>query len=261
MYDFLKKRQVMGILNVTPDSFSDGGKYDSVELAVEHAQQLIAQGADIIDIGGQSTRPGYVEVPANVELVRVLPVVTALKKITDVPLSVDTFFPEVATACMQAGADIINDIAGLDRPGMVEAIAKFPDVGVIIMFSRKRSAQGLAEQLHNFYAEKINLLNAHQVDLKRICLDPGVGFHKSIIENLDLIQTPEKLRYENFPLLYGVSRKRTIGTMTGETDAAKRDPGSIAASLWLLEHGVEIVRVHDVDSMQQANRVFQTLHH
>ena len=183
-----------------------------------------------------------------------------LKKITEVPLSVDTYFPEVAEACLAAGVDILNDIKGLDQPGMMAVVKKYPAAGLIIMHSRPRTALPLAADLTNFYREKITELEQAGIDLRRVCFDPGVGFGKSINDNLDLIQTPEKFRYEDFPLLYGVSRKRIIGTLTGEKVANKRDPGSIAASLWLLEKNVEIVRVHDVSGMQQANHVFETLH-
>lgn len=260
MFDFQGKRQVMGILNVTPDSFSDGGEYRGVAAAQAHAEELIAAGADWLDLGGQSTRPGYQEVTPEEELARVLPVLKAIRPLTELPISIDTYFPEVASACIAAGADVINDIKGLDIPGMLDVLRQAPQVGIVVMHSRIRQEKSLDEDLAEFYQEKMNLLTAAGIEKKRICFDPGVGFGKTVAENLSLIQDPERYRPQDYPLLYGVSRKRTIGFLTGEERPERRDPGSVAASLWALEKGVEIVRVHDVFSMQQANRVFQTLH-
>lgn len=259
MFDFTKKRQIMGILNVTPDSFSDGGKYNSLEAGIFHGEKLAAEGCDILDIGGQSTRPGYQEISASEELARVLPVVKALKKKIQLPLSIDTYFPEVAEACLAEGVEIVNDISGLDHAGMLSVLQKYPESQLVLMHSRPRKNLPLKEDLGAFYQEKIQLLQENYFDLKRVCLDPGVGFGKTLEENIQLIKDPEAFRYENLPLLYGISRKRTMGALSGETVAEKRDPASVAASLWLLEHGVEIVRVHDVFAMKQANDVFMAL--
>lgn len=253
-----KKNQIMGIVNVTPDSFSDGGHYADAPNAIAHGKALVAQGADVLDLGGQSTRPGFVEVPPAEEIRRLLPVIKGLKD-CGVPLSVDTYFPEVAEAAILAGATIINDIKGLDMPGMAEVIAKYPTVQVIIMHSRPRRAESLVEDIQTFYEEKIALCQKHQIPLENICFDPGVGFHKSPAENLDLMQFPEKYRYLNFPLLYGISRKRIIGRLSGEVDPAKRDFGSVTASLYLANQGVEIIRVHQVAGMKAALLTWQAL--
>lgn len=259
MMDFTKKRQIMGILNVTPDSFSDGGKYNSLAKGIAHGEALAAAGCDILDIGGQSTRPGYQEISPEEELARVLPVVKELKKRLTLPLSIDTYFPEVAEACLAEGVEIINDISGLDHSGMLEVLQQYPKSSLVLMHSRPRRALSLKEDLFTFYEEKIQLLQENEIDLSRVCLDPGVGFGKTLEENIQLIKEPETFRYQNFPLLYGISRKRTIGALSKEEVAEKRDPASVAASLWLLEKGVEIVRVHDVFAMKQTSDMFMAL--
>ncbi|MGX2945344.1 dihydropteroate synthase [Enterococcus alishanensis] len=256
--DFTKKDQIMGIVNVTPDSFSDGGKYSDVAAAIAHGKQLVADGADILDIGGQSTRPGYQEVSPEIELARIIPVIEGLKSLA-VPISVDTYFPEVAKGAIQAGASIINDIKGLDTPDMAETLAKYPEVKIIIMHSRKRNSQSLAVGLADFYAEKIALCEKVGISLANICFDPGVGFGKSAAENIELVRYPEKYRFENYPILYGISRKRTIGHLTGEEQADQRDFGSVTASLFLLNQGIEIVRVHNVFGMKQALKTWRSL--
>lgn len=259
MFDFKQKNQIMGILNVTPDSFSDGGQYTNIQQAVDHALEMEVMGADIIDIGGQSTRPGYQEVSSEEELARILPVVEALKQQVKIPISIDTYFPDVAEACILAGADIINDIKGMDHPGMAEMLAKYPQTGVIIMHSRKRRDLPLVEDIQDFYQEKIEECQKVGIDLSRICFDPGAGFHKEPEGNLAIMQDPNAFRYKDFPLLIGISRKRSIGTITGVADAQERDFASVTASLFALQQGVEIVRVHNVGGMKQAVDVWQAL--
>lgn len=254
-----KKDQIMGILNVTPDSFSDGGDFSRTDKAIIHAKEMIEAGVDIIDIGGQSTRPGYTEIPQEEELNRVLPIVKELRKITDLPISVDTYFPGVAEAVIEAGATIINDIKGLDQSGMGEVVAHY-DIPVILMHSRYRNeAVDVVTDLQNFYEEKIKLCQQLGIKPENISFDPGVGFHKSVAENELMIASPEKFRFEDYPLLYGVSRKRTIAQLTGETNPKERDFGSVAASLYVLNKGVEIVRVHNVKGMRDALSVWQKL--
>lgn len=261
MYDFKKKYQVMGILNVTPDSFSDGGEHFSPEQALAHARQLIAEGADILDIGGQSTRPGYVEVSPEEEIARVVPVIRELKRITPLPLSVDTYFPEVAAAAISAGCDIINDIRGLDTPGMLAVLAQAPHVGIIIMHSRPRRKElTVAADIQSFYQEKYDACLAVGIDPTRLCFDPGVGFAKSPAENITIIREPGKFRFRDFPVLYGVSRKRTIEHLTDEPNPKERDYGTIAASLFACDRDdVEILRVHNVKGMADALKVWSRL--
>ena len=249
----------MGIVNTTPDSFSDGGNYTTVETALAQAKKLIAEGADILDIGGQSTRPGYQEVSPEIEQARVIPLVEAIRRFSEIPISVDTYFPEVAAAAIQAGATIINDIKGLDMPGMADVLASHPEIQVVIMHSRKRGALPLAEELQAFYQEKMEQCQAAKIPLANICFDPGIGFHKTVEENIALLKNPAAFRYQDFPLLYGVSRKRTIGTLTGEENPQARDFGSIAATLFAAEKGVEILRVHNVKGLKQTFDVWRAL--
>ncbi|MGK0550823.1 dihydropteroate synthase [Enterococcus faecalis] len=251
--------QIMGIVNVTPDSFSDGGKYTSVAAAVSHAQQLILEGADLLDIGGQSTRPGYQEVSAEIEAERVIPVIEAIHAISPIPISVDTYYPEVAAAAIQAGATIVNDVKGLDTPNMAETLAEYPDVKVVIMHSRLRKNLPIAKDLQQFYQEKVQQCQALKIPLENLCFDPGIGFHKSMADNIEILKNPAAVRYQAFPLLYGVSRKRTIGALTGEQEPARRDVGSAVASLFAAQQGVEILRVHNVQALKQAFDVWQQL--
>ncbi|WP_207694120.1 dihydropteroate synthase [Enterococcus sp. DIV0212c] len=254
------KTQIMGILNVTPDSFSDGGQYNDLDKSLIQCEAMLAADVDIIDIGGQSTRPHYQEISAAEEKARILPIVQAVRKRTDKPISIDTYFPEVADAALAAGATIINDIKGLDTNGMVEIAQKYPECGLIIMHSRPRNRElTIVEDIQQFYEEKLALCQRHGIAPNRICFDPGIGFGKTQEENIEILKYPESFRYKDFPLLYGVSRKRTIAAMTNEADPSARDFGSITASLFAANKGVEIVRVHQVKGMRDALNVWQTL--
>ena len=213
MIDLKKNYQIMGIVNTTPDSFSDGGSYTTVDVACQHALHLLEAGADILDIGGQSTRPGYEEVSPQVEADRVLPLIKKIRETSLTPISVDTYYPQVAEAAIQAGATIINDIKGLDTPGMAEVLAQYPEVQVVIMHSRKHQSLSLKEELHQFYTEKIEQCQKYGLSLEKICFDPGIGFHKTVAENLQLLKDPNAFRYQDYPLLYGVSRKIYVRKM------------------------------------------------
>ncbi|WP_086444869.1 dihydropteroate synthase [Candidatus Enterococcus lemimoniae] len=255
-----KEPQIMGILNVTPDSFSDGGQFNELAKAMAHCEEMLAANVDIIDIGGQSTRPNYQEISAKEEKERILPIIRAVRKKTDKPISIDTYFPEVADAALAAGANVINDIKGLDTNGMIEIAQKYPDCGVIIMHSRPRRTElSVADDIQQFYQEKIELCQKSEIDSMRICFDPGIGFGKSQEENIEILKHPEAFRYQDYPLLYGVSRKRTIAALTNEADPTERDFGSIAASLFAVNKGIEIVRVHHVKGMRDTLNVWQTL--
>ncbi len=261
MFDtMLDKKQVMGILNVTPDSFSDGGRYVDPAQAVEHARLLIQEEADILDIGGQSTRPGYVEVSAEEEIARVIPVIKEIRRFSAIPISVDTYFPKVAAAAFEAGASIINDVRGLDTPGMKELVHQYQPP-VIIMHSRKRKREWTAAQdIQRFYEEKLEECEKLGLTREKICFDPGVGFGKTTEENIEMIRTPKAFIMPGIASLYGVSRKRVIGHLTGENEPANRDYGTISASLCVLEKGVDIVRVHNVKGMKDALKVWETCH-
>lgn len=260
MIDFRKKQQVMGILNVTPDSFSDGGEHFGVEKALEHALLLINQGADILDIGGQSTRPGYEEVSPKIEMMRILPVIQELKKRTTLPLSIDTYFPEVARAAIEAGADIINDIKGLDTPGMLAVLAEATDVGIVIMHSRlRRKELSVAADIQAFYQEQFERCLTYNIAPECLCFDPGIGFGKTPTENIAILQNPGAFRFQDFPLLYGVSRKRTLQHIIGDSLPQERDYASVTASLFAAQADVEIVRVHEVKGMVDALKVWSVL--
>ena len=254
-----KNKPIMGILNVTPDSFSDGGDFSRIDHAVSHAKEMIDCGVDIIDIGGQSTRPGYVEISSSEEMKRVVPVIKEIRTFSHIPISIDTYFPDVAKAAIEAGADIVNDVKGMDMPGMAEVVAK-AHVPIIIMHSRQRDESlSIFDDLQVFYEEKIKLCQQHGISDELICFDAGIGFHKSMEDNELILAYPEKCRFENYPLLYGVSRTRTIAHLTNEKQPKERDFGSITASLFALNQGVEIVRVHNVKGMKDALNVWDTL--
>lgn len=254
-----KDKPVMGILNVTPDSFSDGGDFSQVNQAIAHAKEMIEDGVDIIDIGGQSTRPGYIEISPEEEVKRVIPVIKEIRQFSNIPISIDTYFPEVAKAAIEAGADIVNDVKGMDMEGMADIVSRY-GVPVIIMHSRERQKElSIFEDLQEFYQEKIKQCQEHQISLDNICFDPGIGFHKSMEDNELILSFPEKCRCNNYPLLYGVSRKRTIAHLIDEDKPKERDFGTVAASLYAIEKGVEIVRVHNVKGMCDTLKVWNKL--
>lgn len=292
-FDFHYRQQILpsggptvlcGIVNVTPDSFSDGGKWADHDKAIAHAKDLIAQGAGMLDIGGESTRPGSTPVPAEEEIARVVPVIRALKEAVDVPISIDTWKADVAQAAIEAGVDIINDITGLlGDPHMAEVIAQ-SDVGVIAMFNPviarpnnpgsqifpSFGAEGVfsAEELDNFshlpiqdvmmaYFNKVlEVTDALGIDRQRLMLDPGIGFGLTKRENLLLIRDLAKLHGIGFPIFLGVSRKRFVVNLMEEAGInvnpdnpegfTNRDEASAALSVIAAIKGVEVVRVHDI---------------
>ena len=262
-YEFdLERPLVMGIVNVTPDSFSDGGRHIEPDAAVAHARQLIAEGAQILDIGGESTRPGAQPVAAADELARVLPVIEALRD-CGVPLSVDTFKPEVMRAVLDAGADMINDIYGFRQPGAIDAVAG-TRCGLCVMHMKgePRTMQenpeygDLLGEIGVFLGSRAQRLRAAWVDPRRIVLDPGFGFGKTADQNYQLLRRLASLRVSSYPLLVGVSNKSMIGHATGRP-VAGRTAGSIAAALACVARGASIVRVHDVAATVDALKVWQ----
>lgn len=227
----------MGIVNITPDSFSDGGSFKSSEDAVNHALKLLGDGADIIDLGAQSTRPGYTEIPPEEEWKRLEPVLKELRKKTDAPLSVDTYFPFVAEKALKNGADIINDISG-NINSETETLCERYGAGIIIM----HNGAGGVKEINEFFDKVITDCNIKE----QLCLDMGIGFGKSYEENLELIANVDKYKKEGFPLLLGTSRKRVIGAASGEENPEKRVFGNIAADTAAILKGVDIIRLHDV---------------
>lgn len=249
----------MGILNVTPDSFSDGGEFDDPLTGVARARRMFAEGAHIIDVGGESTRPGSAEVPPAEEISRVRPVLVSLADELPIPLSVDTRHAEVARSAVEAGAAIINDVSGFRDPEMVE-VAAGTDAGLIVMhmLGEPRTMQedprygDVVDEVRDFLARQTRELVGAGVAPERICVDPGIGFGKTLQHNLEILRRLPEIAGLGFPVLVGVSRKRFIGDITGATDPRDRLGGSIGAATWAVTHGADIVRVHDVADTVRA---------
>jgi dihydropteroate synthase len=264
-YEFdLERPLVMGIVNVTPDSFSDGGEHDNADAAIAHARRLVEEGAHILDIGGESTRPGAAPVSEEDELARVLPLVEALRG-CGVPLSIDTFKPGVMRGVLDAGADMINDIYGFRQPGAIEAVAG-SRCGLCVMHMKgdprtmqeKPEYSDLLGEIGLFLGSRAQKLRAAWVDPRRIVLDPGFGFGKTPDQNYQLVRRLGSLRVSSYPLLVGVSRKSMIGHATGR-EVRSRLPGSIAAALACVARGAAIVRVHDVAATVDALKVWHAV--
>jgi dihydropteroate synthase len=257
----LNRPHVMGIVNITPDSFSDGGKFSSTDLAVEHALKLIAEGADILDIGGESTRPGAAIVSLDEELKRVIPVIEALSKTCNVPISIDTYKPEVMRQAITAGADIVNDIRALQEPNALEIVAQ-SNVGICLMHMQgtPQTMQlephyiDVVSEVKQFLVDRVNAALAHGIVKSRILLDPGFGFGKTRAHNIALIQHLDELNTIGLPLLVGLSRKSVLGSITG-ADEGQRLYASIAASVISAMKGAKIIRVHDVKATVNALKV------
>ncbi|MDT2829363.1 dihydropteroate synthase [Vagococcus carniphilus] len=256
----MTKVKIMGIVNVTPDSFSDGGQFFDAKKAIEHGVDLAEDGADILDVGGQSTRPGYTEVSTEEEVKRIEPVIKGLREQTDLPISIDTYFPEVAERALSLGANIINDVRGFDIEGMLDVALKYPKSKLIIMHSRPRKEElSVEDDIFQFFKEKYEECQKVGIADDRIIFDPGIGFGKSLEENIKILQQPELFRFKEYPLLYGVSRKRTIAHLIEEKRPLERDYASVAASLFSATKGVEIVRVHQVKGMKDSLKVWNQL--
>jgi dihydropteroate synthase len=260
-----RRALVMGILNVTPDSFSDGGRHAVLDAAVSHAEQMVEQGVDLIDIGGESSRPGAPPLPLADELARVMPVLYALQGLGK-PLSVDTYKPEVMREALAAGADMINDINGFRTPGAIEAV-RGGDCGLCIMHMQ-RDPQTMQQapqygdvvaEVIAFLRERVDALTAAGIERERICVDPGFGFGKTLEHNLALLRGIGRLRDElGLPVLAGVSRKSMIGGLTGKP-VEQRGAGSLAGALAAVAQGARIVRVHDVAETADALAVWHAV--
>ncbi|PJK04677.1 dihydropteroate synthase [Lysobacteraceae bacterium NML71-0210] len=262
----LQRPQVMGIVNVTPDSFSDGGQHQDVQAAIAHGLQLVSEGADILDVGGESTRPGAGEVSLQEELQRVIPVIEGLAAQVDVPISIDTSKPEVMQAAVAAGAGIINDVYALRREGALEMAARL-GVPVILMhmqgeprsMQQAPQYQDVVAEVHRFLAERMFACEMAGIDRKQIVVDPGFGFGKTLAHNLQLLAQLARFAELGVPLLAGLSRKRSIGEITGRDNPQERLHGSVAAHLLAVERGAAIVRAHDVAATVDALKVWQAL--
>jgi dihydropteroate synthase len=256
--------RVMGIVNVTPDSFSDGGRHASTASALWHCEQLIQDGADMLDIGGESTRPGSVAVGLQEELARVLPVVQAAVTL-GVPVSVDTYKPEVMRAVLDAGVDVINDIWALRQGDALAVVAAYPRCGVCLMhMHRDPQTMQVAPMLGDvvppvvdFLNERAQALRASGVARERLVLDPGIGFGKTVAQNFSLLAQQSALLALGYPLLAGWSRKSSLGQVTGRDLPADRVTASVAAALLAVERGARVVRVHDVRPTVDALKVWR----
>ncbi|WP_395137493.1 dihydropteroate synthase [Schlegelella aquatica] len=259
----LSRPRVMGIVNVTPDSFSDGGAHADERSALRHAEQLLRQGADILDIGGESTRPGAPPVPLEEELRRVLPVVREAVK-WGVPLSVDTYKPEVMRQVLALGADIVNDVQALRAAGALDAVAEHPSCGICLMHMRgdptsmqsQTQYDDVAAEVADFLAGRVQALSWRGVARERMVLDPGIGFGKTVEQNFQLLREQPRLLALGLPLLVGWSRKSSIGAVTGKP-VTERGPGSLAAALAAALLGARVLRVHDVAATVDALKVWQ----
>lgn len=253
---------VMGILNVTPDSFSDGGRYQGLEFALSHAEEMIRDGATMIDIGGESTRPGSPSVPVAEELARVLPTLYALRSL-DCALSVDTCKPEVMAEAIIAGADMINDINGFRAPGAIEAV-RDSDCGLCVMhmqatpqtMQQAPAYHDVVREVIDFLRERVDTLERAGIARERICIDPGFGFGKTVEHNYALLRQLGRIRDElGLPVLAGLSRKSMVGAITGRP-VEERMAGSVGGALAAVAHGAKIVRVHDVAETVDALKVW-----
>ena len=259
----LSQPRVMGIVNVTPDSFSDGGQHASLRAAMAHGEQLLKDGAHILDIGGESTRPGASAVTLEDELARVLPVVREAVRL-HVPISVDTYKPDVMRAVLDAGADIINDVWALRQGDAKRLVASHGQCGVCLMHmhGEPQTMQTLPMDgaamaaVLPFLTQEANALHALGVDKARIALDPGVGFGKTVAQNFELLAQQDQLLALGHPLLVGWSRKSSLGAVTGCAVEDRLVP-SVAAALLAVERGAHVVRVHDVAATTQALKVWQ----
>lgn len=262
----LEKPLIMGVVNVTPDSFSDGGLFASTEKACKHALHLIAQGADLIDIGGESTKPGAVQIPLEIELARVIPVIHAIRQHSDCCISIDTYKPEVMSAAVNAGANMINDVYALRKEGAL-AMAGQLSVPVCLMHMQgnpqdmqdnPQYPQGIIHEMNQFFEERINACHSVGIDNNKLILDPGFGFGKQTKDNLYIINQLDYFKKFNQPILLGVSRKSTIGTLLNK-EVNQRLVGSIALTVYAALKGMGIIRTHDVDETNQALRLIDTI--
>jgi len=258
----LSRVLIMGIVNTTPDSFSDGGEAFSIDDAIRRAEELIAEGADILDVGGESTRPGSRRISVEEEIGRILPVIKAIASRSDTPISVDTSKAVVAKSAIECGVEIINDISGLRFDTEVAGIAADSGTGLILMHSRgqfhemhsQEPVTDIFAEVENGLRESVRTATDRGVAADRIVLDPGIGFGKTVEQNLSLITNLARIieKFEEFPILVGASRKSFIGKLFDEPDARKRLGGSLVAAISAVKNGAKIVRVHDVLETRQA---------
>ena len=261
----LERPILMGIVNVTPDSFSDGGQHDQTDTAIAHARQLIAQGAHILDIGGESTRPGAAPVTLEMELARIMPILDAVKD-SGAAISIDTCKAEVMRAALAEGADMINDVTGMRAAQARAVVAQHPNCGVCVMhmqgeprtMQQNPHYEDVVREVHQDLLHQAYTLQESGVDRARISIDPGLGFGKTLAQNYQLIAELETIASSGYPVVFGASRKSKLGAVTGQT-VDQRLAGSLAAALAGVAHGAAVLRVHDVAETRDALMVWQSV--
>lgn len=252
VFDTETRTYIMGILNVTPDSFSDGGRFNSFDRALAHVEQMAAEGADIIDVGGESTRPGHQQISAEEEVERTAPVIEKIKGRFDIPVSIDTYKTEVARAALEAGADMINDIWGLKYDRELAELIGSSGAACCLMHNRKESLyRNLMEELKSDLQETLAIARAGGISDEKIILDPGVGFGKTYEHNLEVICKLKELKSLGFPILLGASRKSVIG-LTLDLPVTERMEGTLVTTVQAVMSGCAFVRVHDIRENKRA---------
>lgn len=252
VFDTDKHTYIMGILNVTPDSFSDGGKFNQMDAALAHAEQMMEEGADIIDIGGESTRPGHVQITEEEEIERTAPIIEAVKKRFDVPVSIDTYKAKVAKAAVDAGADLVNDIWGLKYDEKIAGVIAESGTACCLMHNRdNHEYRNFMEDMKQDLRETIAIARQAGIAEDKIMLDPGVGFGKTYENNLEVIDKLEELEELGYPLLLGTSRKSVIG-LTLDLPVTERVEGTLVTTVWAVMKHYSFVRVHDVKENRRA---------
>lgn len=267
LFDLTNRKRpiVMGILNATPDSFSDGGRFRSAADAISLAESMIASGVDLIDIGGESTRPGAIPVSLQEELDRVMPVIEGLKN-CGVPLSIDTYKAETMLQALEAGVDCVNDIWALRQQGALDAVLKSSNCGIVLMHMQRDPLtmqfnpeyQNVVSEVMEFLSERANLLLSKGVEQNRIALDPGFGFGKSLEHNLEMLAKFDRFSELGYPVLAGISRKSMLGKITGKEVDQRLSP-SIAAAIMAADRGAKIIRVHDVPDTVDALKLWEAV--
>ena len=265
--DLSRRARVMGILNVTPDSFSDGGSHFGIEAAMIHAREMIAQGVDIIDVGGESTRPGSLPVPADEEIKRTAPVIRALRAEWDGLISIDTSKAAVAKAAIESGADIVNDVSGLRADPQMADLCATSRCGLVVMHMQGTPQNmqvsphynDVVQEVADFFKERMASLTARGIAPENICVDPGIGFGKTLDQNIALLRALNKIAPAGRPLLLGVSRKSCIAGMLESTDIIERDWPTVAITSWARQQRTMLHRVHEVRPNLQALRMTEAI--
>ena len=254
-----KHTHIMGILNVTPDSFSDGGRYNDLDHALQQAERMVEEGAAILDVGGESTRPNHIKISSEEEIERVCPVIEALKQRFDVPVSLDTYKSDVAVAGIEAGADLLNDIWGLKWDGTMAKVIADAGIACCLMHNRRENVYNdLVEDVLNDLRECVDLALAAGIARDKIMLDPGIGFAKDLDQNLSVMKHIGRIKELGYPILLGTSRKSMIG-LTLDLPVSEREEGTLATSIIGLMEGCSVFRVHDVKTNMRGLRMAQAI--